>query len=412
MVPAYHLLAAARRIRVIIPFKTKNPPEHFPYVTLILIVVNVLIYFLTSLGNYCLSIDESVIDQFAVSHQTLSLWRLTTAMFLHANLEHIIGNMLFLWIFGAAVEGRLRPDKFIIIYVISGWTGGLLSDIILGAIRPDTPSLGASGAIMGIAGAYLYMFPFSRVRLFYLLPLGVYFRFGLAEWQAIWVVLVYVGMDILFGVLLRSADGVGHFAHLGGFGTGLLSVLIMRARRDTAEVSEAQAVLDETKRDYTQLAYSDLEAMLQQPSDNMDLVMAFCEKSCAYGDPGKQQKCMAYLNYYAPRLFAQADPNRLGPVLLSLPPNAGTLPLVYYLRLGSRLEAATSNSLAAQIYRRVYDLAPYAPESEMALYRTAQLMTNIFNNRAHAAASYQEILRLFPHGEMAIQARQQLQRLL
>ena len=94
---------------MIIPFRTKNPPEHFPYVTLILIVVNVLIYFLTSLGNYCLRIDDTVIEQFAVTHNTLNLWRLTTAMFLHANLEHIIGNMLFLWIFGAAVEGRLRP---------------------------------------------------------------------------------------------------------------------------------------------------------------------------------------------------------------------------------------------------------------------------------------------------------------
>ena len=396
---------------MIIPFKTKNPPEHFPYVTLILIVINVLIYFLTSLGNYCLRIDDSVIEQFAVTHNNLNLWRLTTAMFLHANLEHIIGNMLFLWIFGAAVEGRLRPAKFILVYLIAGWTGGLLSDILLGAVHPDTPSLGASGAIMGIAGAYLYMFPFSRIRLFYLVPLGYFTRIGVADWQAIWVVLVYVGMDILFGILLHAADGVGHFAHLGGFGTGLLCVLIMRARRDTAEISEAQAILDETKRDYTQLAYTDLEVMLQQPSDNMELVLAFCEKACAYGNPVQQQKCMAYLNYYAPRLFSQVDPNRLAAVLLSLPPNAGSLPLVYYLRLGSRLEAAVSNSLAAQIYRRIYDLAPMAPESEMALYRTAQLMTTIFNNRAHAVASYQEILRLFPHGEMAIQARQQLQRL-
>jgi membrane associated rhomboid family serine protease len=396
---------------VIIPFRTKNPPEHFPYVTLVLISVNVLIYLLTSLGNYGLSVDDTVLEQFAVTHNTLSLWRLTTAMFLHANLEHIIGNMLFLWIFGAAVEGRLRPAKFLIVYFVAGWTGGLLSDLVLGAVSPDAPSLGASGAIMGIAGAYLFMFPFSRIRLFYVVPLGFFWRFGLAEWQAIWVVAVYVGMDVLFGIVLHSADGVGHFAHLGGFGTGLLTVWLMRARRDSVEVSQAQAVLDETKRDYTVLSYSDLEAMLQQPSENMELVLAFCEKSLSYGDLGRQQKCMAYLNYYAPKLFVQADPNRLAVVLLSLSPSAGSLPLVYYLRLGSRLEAIVSNSMAIQVYRRVYDLAPTARETEMALYRSAQIMLSAFNDRQHAIAAYNEILRLFPYGDMATQVRQALQRL-
>ena len=390
---------------MIFPFKTKNPPEHFPYVTVVLIVVNVLIYLATSISNVLLRIDDEVVANFAVSHNSLSLLRLTSAMFLHANLEHIIGNMLFLWIFGAAVEGRLRPAKFLVIYMLAGWTGGLLSDVLLGAVSPNTPSLGASGAIMGVAGAYLYMFPYSQVRIAYIMPIGFFSRFGLAEWHAMWVVAYYVGMDIVFGVLLKSADGVGHFAHLGGFGTGLLAVMLLRARRDTEEISQAQAVLDETKRDYTMLAYHDLEAMLQQPSENMELVLAFCEKSVAYGDPARQQKCVAYLGYYAPKLFAQADPNRLAAVLLALPPGSGPLPLPYYLRLGSRLEAIISNSMALQIYRRIYDLAPGAQETEMALYRTAQIMLKAFNDRAHAIAAYQEILRLFPYGEMATQVR-------
>ena len=396
---------------MIIPFRTKNPPEHFPFVTIILIVVNILIYALTSLNNYCLVIDKQYLVDFAVTHNTLSLWRLTTAMFLHANIEHILGNMLFLWIFGAAVEGRLRPLKYLVVYFVAGWTGGLLSDLLLGAVAPDIPSLGASGAIMGIAGAYLYMFPFSRIRLLYIVPLGYFSRIGLAEWQAIWVVLIFIGMDVLFGILLHSADGVGHFAHIGGFGTGLLAVFLMRARRDSAEISEAQAVLDETKRDYTALGYSELETMLQQPSENMELVLAFCEKAAFSGDFIRMQKCAAYLNYYAARLFAQADPSRLAAVLLALPPAAGSPLLLYYLRLGTRLESIVSNTLALQIYRRIYDLAPSSPDAEMALYRTAQVMLSAFDNRPHAIAAYQELLRLFPHGELAIQARRALQQL-
>ena len=393
---------------MIIPFRTKNPPEHFPFVTLILIVVNVLIYLLTSASNACLRIDDDVIVQFAVTHNTLNLWRLTTAMFLHANLEHILGNMLFLWIFGAAAEGRLRPLKFLVVYFIAGWTGGLLSDLLLGAVSPDRPSLGASGAIMGVAGAYLYMFPFSRIRLVWFLPLGFFFRVGLAEWQAMWVVMVYVGMDILFGIVLKSADGVGHFEHLGGFATGLLSVMLLRARRDNQEISEAQAVLDETKRDYTALGYAELEAMLQQPSENMELVLAFCEKALSHGDPSRQQKCLAYLNYYAAKLIVQADPNRLAAVVLAIPPSVGSMPLPYYLRLGSRLEAVVSNSMALQVYRRIYDLAPTARDSEMALFRTGHVMLTAFNDRANAAAAYREILRLFPYGDMALQVRRAL----
>lgn len=396
---------------MIFPFRSKNPPEHFPYCTIALIIINVVIYLLTTTNRYFLAVDESALNAFAVTHNNLSILRLTTAMFLHANLEHIFGNMLFLWIFGAAAEGRLRPPRFLIIYFFSGWTGGILSDLIHGQLNPDAPSLGASGAIMGVAGAYLFMFPFARIRLFYILPLGYFWRFGLADWQAMYVVLLYIGIDFLFGVILKRADGVGHFAHLGGFGTGLLGAVIMRARRDTAEISAAQAVLDETKRDYTALGFAELEAMLQSPSENMDLVLAFCERSLGYPDPARAQKCVAYINYYGARLFAQADPTRLAGVLLALPPSAGEVPPVFYLRLGSRLEAITSNSLAVQIYRRIYDLNPTGKDTEMALYRSGQVLLNAFQDRQNAAAVFSELLRLFPHGDMALQARRALQQM-
>lgn len=392
---------------MLIPYRTKNPPERFPYATLTLIILNVVIYFFTSTEHYFLRVNDSALEMFAVSHNTLNPWRLTTAMFLHANIEHIAGNMLFLWLFGGAVEGRLRPWKFLVVYFVAGWTGGLLSDLVLGATSPDTPSLGASGAIMGLAGAYLFMFPHSIICIAWAFA----YRFGVADWQAWWVVLLYVGLDLLFAVIFRGADGVGHFAHLGGFGTGLLAVWLLRARRDSEEVSQAQATLAETNRDYTVLGYNELEAILQQPTENLNIVLAFCEKAGASSDPTRQQKCASYLQYYAPKLFSQSDPNRLGAILLALPAGTAGLPLAYYLRLGSRLEAISSNSLAVQIYRRIYDIAPMTQDNEMALYRTAHLMRTAFNNRAHAQAAYQEMLRLFPYGEMALQAKQALQQI-
>lgn len=395
---------------MIIPYRSKNPPEHAPSVTIGLIVINVLIYLLTSYENMFLRITESNLQAYAVSHDNLNLLRLTSAMFLHGDIMHILGNMLFLWIFGAAAEGRLRPFRFLIMYFISGWTGGLLSDLVLGSNHPDTFSLGASGAIMGVAGAYLYMFPFSKISIIYVLPLGYFMRFGRAQWQALYVVLLFVGLDLLSAFVFKSRDGVGHFAHIGGFGSGFLLTLVMRARRDTSEVSEIQALRDDVK-DYSLLDYFELEALLQQPTEKMELVLAFCEKAVAYRGPEHHQKAAAFIKHYATHLFSEADPNRLAAIMLTLQPTEISVPPVLYLRIGSRLESIGSNSLALQIYRRVYDIAPNAADTEMALYRTALIMQNTFRDFSHAQAAYNEMLRLFPQGEMSLAARRALQQI-
>ena len=391
-----------------IPFRAKNPPEHFPYVTIGLIVANSLIFLLTS-ENF-LHVSPEAVRDFAVTHNNLNLWRLLTAMFLHGNWEHLGGNMLFLWIFGASVEGRLRPAKFLVVYLVAGMSGGLLEDVLWGVLSPDTPSLGASGAIMGLAGAYLYMFTFSTISVFYILPLGFYFRIGTAEWQARWVVLMYVGMDVLLAFLVKGGDGVGHLAHLGGLGTGLLMVAVMKTKRDTLAVSEVQAVRAEVK-DYTLLSVSELETLLQQPTEDNELVLAYLEKAVgAYGSE-RTAYCLNLLNFYGQRMVGAVNPERLAYVMLRIPIEAGGLPPVYYLRVASRLEAVHSNDLASQCYRRIYDIAPQAPETEVALFRLGQLMQNIFQNNAHAHAIYSEMLRLFPHGEMSIQARRSLQQI-
>ena len=132
-----------------IPYRAKNPPESFPYATLGLILLNTLIFAITS--EYFLVIRDEVTKAWAVSHDTLNPLRLITAMFLHGSIIHLGGNMLFLWIFGAAAEGRLGTIKYLLIYFIAGITGGLLHDGVVGYLHPTQFGLGASGAIMGIA---------------------------------------------------------------------------------------------------------------------------------------------------------------------------------------------------------------------------------------------------------------------
>lgn len=401
---------------MLLPYRAKNPPEHVPYATIGLIALNIAIYALTANGAlFYLFIREGVIRDWAISHDTFSVTRMFSSMFLHEGVFHLAGNMLFLWLFGASVEGRLRPPLYLVVYLLSGLSGDLLHELILGQSHPAQFSLGASGAIMGLAGAYLYMFPYSLICVLFAGRTwsGAFtggYRAGVSEWQARWVVVMYVGFDILNMLLYKGHDGVGHFAHLGGFGTGLLFCMAIRARRDTEEVSNVQARHADTK-DYSLLSATELETLLQRPTEDMNLVVTYCEQ--AIRDPGNPRtaRVVEVLNRYGTKLVAEMEPNRLAWVLLYIPSSAGGLPLIMYLRLASRLEGVTSNDYAARIYRRIYDISPMAPESETALYRLGHLLERVFMNPQHAFLTYNELLRIFPNGQFSLQTRDALRRL-
>jgi membrane associated rhomboid family serine protease len=390
---------------MLLPYRAKNPPEHFPFVTIALIVINVVVFLVTS--ERFLVIRDEVVEQWAVSHETLNPLRMLTAMFLHNDIFHLAGNMLFLWIFGAAAEGRMRPPLFIVGYLIAGFAGDLLHEAIMGVLHPSQFSLGASGAIMGVAGMYLYMFPFSAI-------CAVHRQYWIMGWltvsdlQARWVILTYIGLDLLHQVILQGADGVGHLAHLGGFAAGFLIVLAFRMRKDTEDISEAQATRAEMK-DFSLLSYRDLEALMAHPTDDMRLVMAYCEKALTSTSGMRAEPCLAAVRQYIRPLMERADPVRLGWVLLTIPAGNGGVPPMYYLRVASRLEAMASNDYAARLYRRVYDLFPTAPDTETALFRLAKMTETIYQNRQQAYAIYHEMLRLFPNGQMALEVRRTLQ---
>ncbi|MGI4791946.1 MAG: rhomboid family intramembrane serine protease [Janthinobacterium lividum] len=394
---------------ILLPYRAKNPPEVFPYVTVALIALNTLIFALTSHDFWV--VKDGAVAQFAVSHNTLSPWRLLTAMFLHGSLLHLAGNMLFLWIFGTATEGRLRPLRFLAVYLFSGALGGVLSDFVTGLIDPDIPNLGASGAIMGLAGAYLYLFPYAPIRLvwgywIWLLPRG-----GITEWQARWVILYFVGLDIFNGLIMGTRDGVGHLAHLGGAGAGFLLVWLMRVPRDTEDISEVQATLSDM-RDVALLPLHDLEALMQRPTTDVRLILAYCRQATISTVGASEAKCLWALHQYGTLLIDQADPVQLAGVLLPLSPaSAGQVSPVFFLRLGSRLERGGAYEPAVRIYHRMCEVFPPGPDIEMAYLRVGRLMENFYHDTAQARFCYTQMLTLFPYGAMAAEAERGLQKL-
>jgi len=157
-----------------------------------------------------------------------------TSMFLHAGFLHIAGNMLFLFIFGNNVEDRLGRARFLIFYLLCG----LAAAGAQSAVNPSSavPMIGASGAIAGVLGAYLLMFPRARVR-----TLVFFFFITVFDLPAVFVLGAWFALQLLNGVgsVSGNAGGVAYMAHVGGFVAGLVLLAIMRPRREVTPPFQA-----------------------------------------------------------------------------------------------------------------------------------------------------------------------------
>jgi membrane associated rhomboid family serine protease len=235
------------------PLRDNIPTDSFPIVTVALIVANVLAYFFFQKGGISLG-DPSSRDfacnlyeygtiprevthpDFHVQVQgcetfTAPTWlTLFTSMFMHGGLLHLGGNMLFLWIFGNNVEDSMGPVKFVLFYLL----GGLAADAgqILFSINSTTPSIGASGAVAGVLGGYLLLFPRARV----VTLVFIIFFFTILELPAIFFLGIWIIQQALFAYFdlvqpAGSEGGVAYFAHIGGFVFGLLCIRLFASER-------------------------------------------------------------------------------------------------------------------------------------------------------------------------------------
>jgi len=209
-----------------IPFKDNIPSRTFPIVTVLLILANVLAFFYElSLGRYL----EPFLMQYGVfpaavfgSHQLVVL-PFFTSMFLHGGWLHLIGNMWYLWIFGDNIEDRLGHFTYLVFYLLCGLGAGITHTFLNSQVA--VPSIGASGAIAGVLGAYLVSYPGARVLT--LLPIFVFWQ--IIEIPAIIVLGLWFLLQFAYGAAslaaaTASAGGVAWWAHVGGFVIGMILV--------------------------------------------------------------------------------------------------------------------------------------------------------------------------------------------
>jgi len=231
---------------IAIPVGMNYRTERLPLVTFSLMGVNTLV-FLTTMA--CAASTDGASEAWVYSHLWLKPAACTwyapfTSMFVHANLLHLMGNMLFLFLFGSCVEDLLGRLRFAVFYLV----GGLVADLGLIAMTPDhfhslIPGGGASGAISACMGMYLLLRADAEIEFKYFLWLVVYVRAGEFEIPAWVAILFWFGRDLLFGTLTlafgRSGGGVGFGAHVGGLLGGLALVAAYRLFERRRQIASA-----------------------------------------------------------------------------------------------------------------------------------------------------------------------------
>jgi membrane associated rhomboid family serine protease len=216
-----------------IPFRDDVIARRYPLTTVLIILVNVLVFL------YELSLPPQALMQFVSSYglvpegfleldsdtRSSSGTSILTSMFLHGGWFHLIGNMWYLWIFGDNVEDRMGHIRFLVFYLVCGFAGSVAH--ILSNPSSSVPSIGASGAVAGVLGAYLISYPFARILT--LIPL--FLLWPIIELPAVLVLGSWFLIQLLSGASTLSAtSGVAWWAHIGGFLTGMILIGLFARR--------------------------------------------------------------------------------------------------------------------------------------------------------------------------------------
>jgi membrane associated rhomboid family serine protease len=244
-----------------IPYHDENETLRTPVVTIGLIVVTTATWVLAQGAGSSLPLAKSVCNFGLIPGElTLSLppgtafpmgrgvacltdpgrqsFTLLTSMFLHGSWMHLIGNMWFLWLFGNNIEDSMTRPRFLAFYLLSGLAAAATQ--VAANPMSEVPMVGASGAISGVMGAYLVLFP--RVRVYTIIPLGFFIQsFALPAWVMLiyWMLLQFFG-GVTSVVAERGGGGVAFWAHIGGFIAGLALIKIFERRERVAARSAGE----------------------------------------------------------------------------------------------------------------------------------------------------------------------------
>jgi len=211
-------------------------PDRFPPVIKNLLIINILVFIAQETIGKTSGVVENLFALHDIHSEYFKPHQLFTYMFLHGGIDHILFNMLAVWMFGSTLENYWGSKRFLTFYILCGIGAGLLhlgvlyfemdhyfanfkfyspEDQAIITQMINSPTVGASGAIFGCLVAFGYLFPNSLIYIYFLFPI-----------KAKWFVIIYGAIELALAVRNSAGDNVAHFAHLGGAITGIIIVLI------------------------------------------------------------------------------------------------------------------------------------------------------------------------------------------
>ena len=218
-----------------LPYKDDNPARKVPFVTFLIIAINIFVFILQMLSG---KNGQNIVYSYgAIPHNIITFESaqpihpaatIFTSMFMHGGLFHIGGNMLYLWIFGNNIEDRLGHVRFLIFYLFCGVVAAFSH--ALTDPSSNIPMIGASGAVSGVLGSYILLYPMAKVHT--LIFLGFFVQ--VVKIPALIVIGFWAIIQVVNGLVtqgLSNQGGVAWFAHIGGFLAGLLTIKLWLLRR-------------------------------------------------------------------------------------------------------------------------------------------------------------------------------------
>jgi len=382
---------------MILPVGTNLKLSRKPWATIGLMVVNALVYVHGLVLEY--HGFSEVLDCFLFVPGERCPWQWVTAMFFHANLRHLLGNLLFLWVFGIHVEERIGRRDYLFLYFLTGIAATFVHGIMKGLFQPDflfTPCLGASGAISGIMGIYIYRLHYSKVKLV-ITPLCFFIPRRIPI-NAVAILGYWFFQNLRWGIttLGNPYVGIAFWAHVGGFLMGVLACYLLNYGPETAREKNRFVGEKSFERPYGfGKGIESLEKVLACEPEDVPLHLSLARAK------SRVRATQDAKDHYerAIRLLARKDPGKAAEIYLE-----------YWGKYLSVMEPEVQMSLARRLVHDgrfdfcaktlevlIQDFPGDGPFMEKAFLTLARLYGQKLDAPRKAANVYEQFFKTFPH---------------
>lgn len=387
-----------------LPLETSRPRWRRPYVTYGLMLLNLIVF----LTHPTLSRISPQLANWGFNPANPSVLTWFTALFVHAGAIHLIGNMLFLWVFGTIAEDVLGPWLFLAFY-FGGALGATVLDILISmSYSPDFlifPRVGASGAIAGIMGLAAVCFAYTTVRVWYLVGYIVYWRTGTTTIGAPAFIGLWAAWEVVQGLVLTywqasfgGVPGVAHWAHVGGFLVGLVGALALGLRKKVgrADLIAGRSPVTHSLEAFSQLG--ELERLVKESPNDAEAQYALGRAREISGRTTEARAAYETAMIFFLRQRRMKDALRAYRAIKAY--NAlSACPDDVQFDLACVLEEAGQHKDAFELFRQIAHMHKGEARAETALFRAGELAGNALGDRAGAVECYQALLCDYPFGQ-------------